>query len=161
MVLTGKIFVFGDHVNTDEIISARYLNTISGEELAPHLMEDIRPGFGQRDDLGGAVIVAGENFGCGSSREHAPLALKSAGIAAVIARSFSRIFLRNAVNIGLPIVESACSDGFAEGDLGQIDLEKGTIENRSNGRTFSFVPIPLFYGRSWLPADGCPTPKKT
>jgi 3-isopropylmalate/(R)-2-methylmalate dehydratase small subunit len=156
MILTGKTFVFGDHVNTDEIISARYLNISSGAELARLLMEDLRPGFGRREDLAGAIIIAGENFGCGSSREHAPLAIKSAGIAAVVACSFSRIFLRNAVNIGLPIIESAISGGFTEGDQAQIDLEKGEIVNCSNGRTFSFSPYPPFLQEimangGWLP----------
>jgi 3-isopropylmalate/(R)-2-methylmalate dehydratase small subunit len=157
MPISGKIFMFGDHVNTDGIIPARYLNTAVGGELARHLMEDVRPGFGRRDDLAGSIIVAGENFGCGSSREHAPLAIRSAGIAAVIARSFARIFLRNAINIGLPIIETDGCGGFHEGDRIEIDLEQGLIRNPDDSRTIAFPSYPPFLREimaagGWLPA---------
>ena len=105
MKIKGKVFLFKDNVNTDEIIPARYLNTNDLGELAKYCMEDISPGFGQRNDVKGGIIVAGENFGCGSSREHAPISIKYAGICCIIAKSFARIFLRNCINIGLPVVE--------------------------------------------------------
>ena len=106
MVVKGKVFVFGDNINTDEIIPARYLVSSCAEELAQYCMEDVRPGFGSREDLKGAVILGGENFGCGSSREHAPMAIKAAGISCVIAESFARIFLRNSFNTGLLVIET-------------------------------------------------------
>ena len=112
----GKVFVFGDNVNTDEIIPARYLNTTDPDELARHCMEDIQPDFPKREDLKGSIIVSGENFGCGSSREHAPIAIKGTGIVCIIAQSFARIFLRNSINIGLAIVELKDTSGFKENE---------------------------------------------
>ncbi|HKK65811.1 MAG TPA: 3-isopropylmalate dehydratase small subunit, partial [Clostridia bacterium] len=101
MIREGTVFKFGDHINTDEIIPARYLATTDPDELAKKCMEDVRPGFGRSKDVFGSIMVAGENFGCGSSREHAPIAIKAAGIQCVVAKSFARIFLRNCINIGL------------------------------------------------------------
>ena len=127
MVFEGQAHRFGDDVNTDEIIPARFLNTTDPAVLAAHCMEDARPGFGSRD-LKGTILAAGGNFGCGSSREHAPLAIKHAGISCVIAASFARIFFRNCINIGLPIVESPeASEAISEGDAVKVDLLQGTV----------------------------------
>lgn len=144
MKFRGKAFVFGDHVNTDEIIPARYLSSSDPKELALHCMEDAREGFGQRDDLEGSVLVAGENFGCGSSREHAPISIKNAGISCVVAKSFARIFLRNSINIGLPIVELAQSDEISEEDLLDIDLNAGKVRNETTGKEYSAPVYPEF-----------------
>ncbi len=144
MKVKGKIFVFGDDINTDEIIPARFLNTHIPEELAKYCMEDARPGFGQRDDIKGSIIVAGENFGCGSSREHAPISIKAAGISCVIAKSFARIFLRNCINIGLPIVELKDIDGLEEGDVVEVDFDLGTVKNNNNGKEYEFNSYPDF-----------------
>lgn len=138
------MFVFGDHVNTDEIIAARYLNISDWRELAGYLMEDIRPGFGRRGDLIGAVMIAGENFGCGSSREHAPRAIKEAGISAVIARSFARIFLRNALNIGLPVIRMSPLESLSESDEVKIDIERGRVLDVTRNREYCFDPFPEF-----------------
>jgi len=140
-MIRGKAHVFGDDVNTDEIIPARYLNRIDADFLGAHCMEDADPEFVKRM-AAGDVIVAGENFGCGSSREHAPLAIKGAGLGAVVARSFARIFFRNAINIGLPIV--ACPEAAGDirpGDDVEIDLAAGRITNHGTGHTFSFPPF--------------------
>ena len=140
--MKGKCWTFGDHVDTDQIIPARYLNTIDPKELAAHCMEDADPEFPGKVTPGD-VIVAGENFGCGSSREHAPLCIKSAGVACVIAKSFARIFFRNAVNIGLPILE--CPDAaaaVAEGDEVDVDIAAGRIVHVSSGREFTTPPFP-------------------
>lgn len=144
MIIKGKVFIFGDNVNTDEIIPARYLNTSDPAELAKYCMEDARPGFGQRDDIKGGIIVAGENFGCGSSREHAPIAIKAAGISCVIAESFARIFFRNAINIGLPIVELPDTSSFNEGDIVEIDLTQGKVVNVTKGVEHDAKPYPRF-----------------
>lgn len=144
MKAKGHCFVFGDNVNTDEIIPARYLSSSDPAELASWCMEDSRPGFGRRADLKGTIIVAGENFGCGSSREHAPIAIKASGIACVVAKSFARIFLRNAFNIGLPIVELPEAGEFREGDQAELDLEAGTIKNTSTGKSYRFGSYPEF-----------------
>jgi 3-isopropylmalate/(R)-2-methylmalate dehydratase small subunit len=144
MTISGKAFVFGDNVNTDEIIAARYLNTADGPTLARFVMEDIRPGFGQKEGLRGGIFVAGENFGCGSSREHAPLAIRCAGIQAVLARSFARIFLRNAINIGLPIVELPAAAEFSEEDQLTIDLEAGKVINLTKDCEHVFAAYPEF-----------------
>lgn len=144
MKIRGKVFVFGDNVNTDEIIPARYLNTSDPQELAKYCMEDARPGFGRRNDIKGAIIVAGENFGCGSSREHAPVAIKAAGISCVIAKSFARIFFRNAINIGLPIVELKEAGEFEEGDVAEVDLENGIVRNVTKNREYRIQPYPDF-----------------
>ncbi len=141
MQLTGNAVCYGDHVDTDVIIPARYLNTSDPKELAAHCMEDIDPGF-IRKIKPGDIIVAGQNFGCGSSREHAPLAIKTAGISCVIAKSFARIFYRNAINIGLPIV--VCDGNFSEGDRLTVDLSAGSIQNHTTGESFAFPPFPAF-----------------
>ena len=133
MILEGKVFILGDHVNTDEIIAARYLSSHDGQVLGRYCLEDIRPGFGLRPDTPGSILLAGHNFGCGSSREHAPMALLGCGIRAVIARSFARIFLRNAVNIGLPILELPGWEGMTEGDQVRIDLEAGQVSVLGKG----------------------------
>lgn len=143
MIVKGKVWKFGDNVNTDQIIPWKYKSkTIDPEELGRYAMEGIRPNFSSMISKGD-IIVAGENFGCGSSREQAPLAIKYSGISAVVAKSFARIFLRNSINIGLPIVE--CPDLYqyvAEGDVIEIDFEKGSINVK--GREFSFKPFPPF-----------------
>jgi len=144
MIYRGKAWNFGDNIDTDAIIPARYLNTIDPTELAAHCMEDADPLFVTKAKKGD-IIVAGRNFGCGSSREHAPLAIKSAGISAVIAASFARIFYRNALNIGLPIFESEeAALKIKEGDEIEIDSQKGEIRNLSQGEVYSFIPFPPF-----------------
>jgi 3-isopropylmalate/(R)-2-methylmalate dehydratase small subunit len=143
MILEGKVYTFGNDINTDEIIPARYLNTSDPRELARYCMEDSRPGFAAGLEAG-SIIVAGRNFGCGSSREHAPLAMKAAGIACVVAASFARIFFRNAINIGLPIVESPeAADKIREGDIIRIDLKQGVLRCTS-GQTLAVTPFPPF-----------------
>lgn len=144
MVLRGKVFKFGADVDTDIIIPARYLNTFEPQELAQHCMEAVDPEFPNKVALGD-IIVAGKNFGCGSSREHAPIAIKAAGISCVIADSFARIFYRNSINIGLPILE--CTEAAAaveEGDQIEVDLEEGQIKNLKNGDVYQASPFPEF-----------------
>jgi 3-isopropylmalate/(R)-2-methylmalate dehydratase small subunit len=139
----GHAWIFGDNIDTDVIIPARYLNTSDPMELAKHCMEDIDPTFVTKVQVGD-VIIGGNNFGCGSSREHAPLAIKGAGVAAVIAESFARIFYRNAINIGLPILE--CPEavaGISVGDQVQVDLVAGRVTNVTTGQTFQAQPYPL------------------
>jgi 3-isopropylmalate/(R)-2-methylmalate dehydratase small subunit len=144
MILKGRVWKFGDNIDTDAIIPARYLNTSDPKELAKHIMEDADKDFPSKIKTGD-IVVAGTNFGCGSSREHAPIAIKTAGIQAVIARSFARIFYRNAFNIGLPIFESdEASDGIKEGDEIEIDADKGVIKNISKNKQYASKPIPLF-----------------
>lgn len=139
---TGKAFKFGDHIDTDAIIAARYLNVSDFDALKAHCMEDIDDVFAAAVKPGD-YIVAGENFGCGSSREHAPAVIKACGVSAVIAKSFARIFYRNAINIGLPIVECAeAADAIAAGDDVAVDLAKGVVTDKSTGKTFSFPPYP-------------------
>ncbi|HHT46617.1 MAG TPA: 3-isopropylmalate dehydratase small subunit [Firmicutes bacterium] len=143
-ILKGKVWTFGDDVDTDAIIPARYLNTFDPGELALHCMEDADPTFAAKVSPGD-IIVAGKNFGCGSSREHAPLAIKAAGVSCVIAESFARIFYRNAINIGLPILESAqAAASLQEGRQVEINLEEGKISDLSSGSTFTAVPFPPF-----------------
>lgn len=144
MILKGKAFKYGDNVDTDVIIPARYLNTSDPDELASHCMEDIDADF--CDEVKpGDLIVAGENFGCGSSREHAPISIKASGISAVIARSFARIFFRNALNIGLPLLESTeAADAIAKGDMVEIDLTAGEIRDITTGQVFKSSPYPEF-----------------
>lgn len=143
-VLRGRAHKFGDHIDTDVIIPARYLTTTDGGELAKHCMESIDPTFASRVSPGD-IIVAGENFGCGSSREHAPLAIKWAGISCVIAKSFARIFYRNAINIGLPILEcQSAVDDAEDGDLIECDLESGVIRNLTKGKEYQAEPFPEF-----------------
>jgi 3-isopropylmalate/(R)-2-methylmalate dehydratase small subunit len=137
----GKAWKYGDDVNTDEIIPARYLNTSEAAHLAEHCMEDADSGAFASGHAQGDVIVGGRNFGCGSSREHAPIAIKAAGVSAVIAESFARIFFRNAINIGLPILESAeAARAISQGDVVEFQLSAGTIT--SGGKTFKFEPYP-------------------
>lgn len=141
-LLCGHTFVYGDDVDTDVIIPARYLNTQSPEELALHCMEDIDVNF-SHDVKEGDFIVAGENFGCGSSREHAPLAIKTCKVNAVIAKSFARIFFRNAINIGLVIIENdKLPDETKKGDKLELDLDKGIIKNLTSGKEYTFAPYP-------------------
>ena len=144
MKAQGIVHRFGDNIDTDVIIPARYLNTSKAEELAAHCMEDIDAGFTTRAKSGD-LIVAGRNFGCGSSREHAPIAIKATGISCVIAHSFARIFYRNAINIGLPILE--CPEAAAdvqEGDHLSVDFETGVIQNETTGKTYRAEPFPPF-----------------
>jgi len=144
MRLDGRAHVFGRDIDTDAIIAARYLNTSDPAELAAHCMEDIDKGFAVRVNPGD-VIVAGENFGCGSSREHAPIAIRAAGISAVVAASFGRIFYRNAINIGLPILE--CPEAvraIKQGDTVHIDTDSGIIEDTATGTVFRAEPFPAF-----------------
>ena len=141
--MQGKVWKFGDHIDTDLIIAARYLNTSEPSELAQHVMEDADPEFVAKMTPGD-LIVAGVNFGSGSSREHAPIALKAAGVAAVIAPSFARIFYRNAFNMGLPIFELPEANEIAEGDIVRIDMSTGEIINETQGKTYKFTPIPPF-----------------
>ena len=144
MAMTGQVIRYGDNVDTDVIIPARSLNTTDHQELAAHCMEDLDPSFISRVKPGD-IIVAGENFGCGSSREHAPVAIKASGIACVVAKSFARIFYRNAINIGLPILECpAASEAIAEGDTVSIDFDTGVITDETTGRTFQAAPFPPF-----------------
>jgi 3-isopropylmalate dehydratase small subunit len=142
-MIRGRAWRFGDHINTDLIIPGRYLDDYSPQNLAAHVMEDADPEF-PKLVRAGDVIVAGRNFGCGSSREQAPLALKHAGVAAVVAGSFARIFYRNAINVGLPVIvcPSAVSK-IAQGEEAAIDMGKGEI-TLSNGERLSFVPLPDF-----------------
>lgn len=140
----GIVFRYGDNVDTDVIIPARYLNTSDGKELAMHCMEDIDTNF-VKEVKEGDIIVADKNFGCGSSREHAPLAIKEAGISCVIARTFARIFYRNAINIGLPILEcEAAADGISKGDEVEINFDTGVITNVTKGEAYQAQPFPPF-----------------
>lgn len=153
MTIEGNVWKFGDNVDTDLILPARFLNLSDPAELAKGCFLNWRPDF-----IGsvkrGDVIAGGSNFGCGSSREHAPLALREAGISAIVAKSFARIFYRNAFNIGLPLLESEeAADGLAEGDRVSIDLASGVIENRSSGKTWRANPIPPFM-RELIQAGG-------
>lgn len=144
MIFNGKSIKYGDNVDTDVIIPARYLNTSDKKELASHCMEDIDKDFTKKVEIGD-IMVAGYNFGCGSSREHAPIAIKESGISLVIARSFARIFYRNAINIGLAIVEcSEAVDGISDGDKVEADLDNGVIYNRTTGKSFQTQPFPAF-----------------
>lgn len=144
MKIEGKTLKYGDNINTDEIIPARYLDTTDSKELAEHCMEELDKDFLNKiKDK--KILVVGRNFGCGSSREHAPIALKEAGVACIIALSFARIFFRNAINIGLSVVE--CQEAVRkaeEGDRMQIDMEEGMIKNLSKGECYSLAPLPPF-----------------
>jgi len=141
MLLQGKAHVYKDHVDTDVIIPARYLNTSDHQELAKHCMEDIDPDF-ISTVRPGDIIAAGVNFGCGSSREHAPIAIKAAGISCVVAKSFARIFYRNAINTGLPIIISDIA--IEAGDEVRVDLDRGSIENLTKGISAQISPFPPF-----------------
>ncbi len=144
MALKGRVWKYGDNVDTDVIIPARYLNASQPEELARHCMEDLDPRF-VSEVRPGDIIVAGANMGCGSSREHAPIAIKASGVACIVAESFARIFFRNAINIGLPILE--CPEAAAATSAGQmleVDLSAGTVHNLDTGEVFSATPYPSF-----------------
>lgn len=144
MNVKGKVHKFGDNVDTDVIIPARYLNTASHKELATHCMEDIDKDFVNKVQEGD-IMVATKNFGCGSSREHAPIAIKASGISCVIASSFARIFYRNAINIGLPILECPEAAGaISNGDTVSVDFNTGVITDETTGATFQGEPFPAF-----------------
>ncbi|MFA7671569.1 MAG: 3-isopropylmalate dehydratase small subunit [Sphaerochaetaceae bacterium] len=153
MKVKGKVFRYLDNVDTDVIIPARYLNTSDPKELASHCMEDIDADF-IKNVKEGDIIVAQKNFGCGSSREHAPLAIKSAGISCVIAASFARIFYRNSINIGLPILE--CEEavkGINSGDIVSVDFESGKITNETTKESYYAQPFPPFI-QKMIEAEG-------
>lgn len=144
MKYEGTVIKYGDNVDTDVIIPARYLNTSDHKELASHCMEDLDPTFVSRVKSGD-IITAGQNFGCGSSREHAPIAIKASGVSLVIAKSFARIFYRNAINIGLAIVECPeAVEGISEGDRVEADLDNGIIRNLTTGKEYKTAPFPSF-----------------
>lgn len=144
MRLEGRVWKFGSDIDTDVIIPARYLNQSDPKELAKHVMEDERPSF-SKEVKKGDILLAGKNFGCGSSREHAPLALKAAGISCIIAKSFARIFFRNAFNIGLPLLESQeAPEVIEEGDRVRVDLSKGEIYDLTKKKRLLSKPIPPF-----------------
>lgn len=144
MNFQGNVIKYGDNVDTDVIIPARYLNTIDKKELASHCMEDLDKEFVHRVQAGD-IMVAGFNFGCGSSREHAPIAIKESGISLVIAKSFARIFYRNSINIGLAILECPeAVDAIADGDVVEADLDAGVIYDRTTGASFQTQPFPAF-----------------
>lgn len=144
MQAEGTVFKYGDNVDTDVIIPARYLNTSVPEELAAHCMEDIDKTFIKRVQKGD-IIVAGKNFGCGSSREHAPIAIKAAGVSCVIAPTFARIFYRNSINIGLPIIECPeAAEAIKDGDKVKVDFGSGLITDETSGQTFTGQSFPEF-----------------
>ena len=144
MADTLKAVVYGNNIDTDAIIAARYLNTSDPEELASHCMEDIDKDFVNKISKGD-MIIAGKNFGCGSSREHAPLVIKTCGVSCVIAETFARIFFRNAINIGLPIIECReASENIESGDEIEVDFDTGTITNRTKGQEYKGQPFPEF-----------------
>lgn len=147
MKASGNVFKYGDNVDTDVIIPARYLNSSDPKELAAHCMEDIDREFVSRVQPGD-LIVADKNFGCGSSREHAPIAIKAAGVSCVIAKTFARIFYRNAINIGLPIIECPqAADGIEAGDEVEVDFDTGIITNKTKKTTYQGQPFPEFMQR--------------
>ena len=141
MRIQGKVHKYGDNIDTDVILPGKYLSLSDAKELAQHCMEGIDPEFASRVKPGD-IIVAGPNFGSGSSREHAPVAIKAAGVGAIIAPSFARIFFRNAINIGLPVLETDEADEVEVGDLLEVDLEKGSIINPSRNRVYQAAPYP-------------------
>ena len=142
--MSSKVFKYGDNVDTDVIIPARYLNAPDEKSLASHCMEDIDETFASTVETGD-IVVSGANFGCGSSREHAPLALKSCGVKCVIAKSFARIFYRNAINIGFPILECPeAAEAIQPGDAVTVDFKTGVIADETQGKTFQAAPFPAF-----------------
>ncbi len=152
-MIQGKVIKYGHNVDTDVIIPARYLNTSDPEELAKHCMEDLDKTFVERVEKGD-VMVAGRNFGSGSSREHAPIALKASGISCVIAETFARIFYRNSINIGLPILECPpAAQDISEGDQVEVDVNTGVITNLTSGKTYKAEPFPGFM-QEIIKADG-------
>jgi 3-isopropylmalate/(R)-2-methylmalate dehydratase small subunit len=143
-ILEGDAHVYGDNVDTDVIIPARYLTTTDPDELAAHCLEDLDPDF-VKNVKPGDIIVAGRNFGSGSSREHAPIAIKAAGVSCIVAESFARIFYRNSINVGLPIVEcEGIRDGVSTGERVRVDVAGGVVENVARGRSHAATPLPLF-----------------
>ncbi len=161
MILKGRVWVLGDHVNTDAIIPAKYkFKSGDMEELAKHVFEDLDPALTSKISSGD-IVVAGRNFGMGSSREHAPRVIKAAGISAIVACSFARIFFRNAVNVGLPVIEvKDVNRHFKEGDVASIDLEKGVVRNETTGIELKFSPYPEFI-MSIMKAGGLTTYRKS
>ncbi|MBU1062268.1 MAG: 3-isopropylmalate dehydratase small subunit [Candidatus Omnitrophica bacterium] len=143
MKFKGKVWKFGDNINTDEIIPARFLNTQDPQELGAHCMEDIDAGFSKKVSKGD-IIVAGKNFGCGSSREHAQIAIKASGVSCVIAESFARIFYRNSINMGLPIIEIDDISQIKEGDYLEVELDKGEVLNLSEDKHYNVQVFPKF-----------------
>lgn len=144
MAIKGKVWRYGDNIDTDVIIPARYLNTFDPKELASHCMVDIDETFAQNVQPGD-IMVGGRNFGCGSSREHAPIAIKASGVPVIVAASFARIFYRNGINVGLPLLEIGDDvEKIRAGDRLRIDLSAGTIENLTTGDTFQAPPLPGF-----------------
>jgi len=142
-IIKGKTHRFGDDVNTDYIISGKYkFKTLDMKELASHLFEDLVPGFTEKVQKGD-LVVAGRNFGCGSSREQAPLVIKEAGISCVVAKSFARIFYRNAINVGLPVVQCE-TDLIGDGDMLEVDLDAGLLKDLTTGESLTFEPLPAF-----------------
>lgn len=153
MKANGSVLKYGDNIDTDVIIPARYLNSFDAQELAKHAMVDIDPTFVERLKPGD-IMVAKKNFGCGSSREHAPLCLKTAGVSCVIAKSFARIFYRNSINIGFPILEcEEAVDGIDEGDQVEVDFDTGIIYNRTKKATYQSQPFPPFL-QKMIEVDG-------
>ncbi len=149
----GKVIKYGDNIDTDVIIPARYLNTSEPAELARHCMEDIDKDFAAKVKKGD-IITGGKNFGCGSSREHAPISIKASGISCVIAETFARIFYRNAINIGLPILECPeASRDISDGDRVEVDFDAGVIMNLTNGNKYQAAPFPPFM-QAIIAADG-------
>lgn len=143
MIFKGRAHKYGDNVDTDVIIPARYCTSFKMEELAPHCLEDLDKDFVKKCSPGD-ILVAGNNFGCGSSRENAPIAIKGAGVSCVVAKSFARIFYRNAINIGLPILESpGAVDDIKAGDFVEVNLDRGTVTNLESGQTFNSTPFPI------------------
>ncbi|MCL5072782.1 MAG: 3-isopropylmalate dehydratase small subunit [Actinobacteria bacterium] len=144
MIIREKVIKYGNNVDTDVIIPARYLNTSREDELAAHCFEDLDENFKEKlKDR--KIIVAGENFGCGSSREHAPLSIKASGIKLIIAKTFARIFFRNAINIGLAVIQSSeASENIKDGDELEVNLDKGDIKDITTGKTFTINPVPEF-----------------
>ncbi len=144
MILKGRVWKFGDDISTDHIAPGRYFHLRTNlPELAKHVLEDAREDFAQKVQPGD-IIVAGRNFGLGSSREHAPRIIKLAGVGCVIAQSFARIFYRNSINVGLPLVEIKETDEIKEGDTLEVDLRKGIVKNLTSGKDYRFVPMPEF-----------------
>lgn len=143
MIIKGKAHKLSDDINTDDIIAAKYLVSTDAKELGRHCLENIRPDFISKVKPGD-IIVAGKNFGCGSSREHAPLAIKGCGVSAVVAKSFAAIFFRNAINIGMPFLELDNTDDIKDGDLLEIDLARGIIKNLTQNKNYQTQPFPEF-----------------
>ena len=152
MIAKGRVHKFGNDINTDDIIAAKYLNTTDAKELGKHCMETIAADFAQKASEGD-MIVGGKNFGCGSSREHAPVSIKGCGVSLVIAKSFARIFFRNSINIGLPILELKEADSIKQGDELEVDLKEGKIKNLTQNTTYNTQPFAEFM-RGLIAAGG-------